>query len=100
MCRYAFGEGLSYTTFDHSAPTVSFVRGAFATIQSEALQRVTLSRSAVIGSANVTVRNSGERAGAEVVLLFAAPPVASGKVEDFVGKVEDFVLIHPVYFPD
>jgi beta-glucosidase len=57
---YPFGHGLSYTTFDYSDLRVEVVADG-------ADPRV---------SVTVTVTNSGERAGAEVVQLYVGDPVA------------------------
>jgi beta-xylosidase len=58
---YPFGHGLSYTTFDWSDAGV-----ATATIGTDGAARLTL-----------TVRNTGERAGSDVVQLYLSDPVAS-----------------------
>ena len=59
---YAFGHGLSYTTFRYDAPVVSS-----ATLKPDALeQRV-----------SVRVTNTGKRAGEEVVQLYVRDDVAS-----------------------
>ncbi|HJS35743.1 MAG TPA: beta-glucosidase BglX [Pseudoxanthomonas sp.] len=59
---YAFGHGLSYTTFRYDAPVVSS-----ATLKPDALeQRV-----------SVRVTNTGKRAGDEVVQLYVRDDVAS-----------------------
>lgn len=52
--RYPFGHGLSYTTFEYSDLVVS----------------------ADGSSASVTVSNTGQHAGKEVVQLYVAPPVS------------------------
>ena len=53
--QFPFGHGLSYTTFDWSAPTVTSTSVASATVE-------------------VTVTNTGERAGSDVVQVYVAPP--------------------------
>ncbi len=58
---FEFGYGLSYTTFDVSAPT---------------LDRTTVSRNGTV-TATVTVQNTGSVAGDEVVQLYLNDPVAS-----------------------
>jgi beta-glucosidase len=57
--QFEFGHGLSYTTFEYSALTASAANGQFPI------------------EVNVTVRNSGSRAGAEVVELFVSQKTAS-----------------------
>lgn len=52
---FHFGHGLSYTTFEYGAPTLS----------ADAAQNVTV---------RFTLKNSGKRAGAEVAQLYAALP--------------------------
>ena len=59
---YAFGFGLSYTTFSTSATCT--------------LDRTTVSRNGKV-QATVTVKNTGTRAGDEVVQLYLHDPVAS-----------------------
>lgn len=59
---YAFGHGLSYTTFRYDAPVVQRARLPMSGLQ----QRV-----------NVRVTNTGKRAGAEVVQLYLRDDVAS-----------------------
>jgi beta-glucosidase len=58
---YPFGYGLSYTTFDVSAPQLS---------------STSVSRHGRI-TATVTVKNTGSRAGDDVVQLYIHDPVAS-----------------------
>jgi beta-glucosidase len=57
--QFEFGFGLSYTTFEYSGLTVAATAGQLPI------------------EVNVTVRNSGSRAGAEVVEVFAAQRAAS-----------------------
>lgn len=57
--QFEFGFGLSYTTFEYSGLTVAATAGGLPI------------------EVNVTVRNSGSRAGAEVVEVFAAQKAAS-----------------------
>jgi beta-glucosidase len=57
--QFEFGFGLSYTTFEYSGLTVAATAGQLPI------------------EVNVTVRNSGSRAGAEVVEVFAAQKAAS-----------------------
>ncbi|CAM5382195.1 beta-glucosidase BglX [Rhodanobacter lindaniclasticus] len=59
---YAFGHGLSYTTFHYDAPVV---------------QRATLPMSGLQQQVSVRVTNTGKRAGAEVVQLYLRDDVAS-----------------------
>jgi beta-glucosidase len=58
---YPFGHGLSYTTFEYGEPTLSTTRIA----PTDSL------------TVTVTVRNTGARAGAEVVQLYVRDDVAS-----------------------
>jgi beta-glucosidase len=58
--RFAFGHGLSYTSFDFGEPTVSatdYRRGGAITVR-------------------VPVTNTGARAGAEVIQCYVAPPAS------------------------
>lgn len=64
--RFPFGHGLSYTTFTIGDPALSTPR-----ISSRAL------RKGDTVEVTVTVRNTGERAGDEVVQLYLHDPVAS-----------------------
>ena len=59
--RFPFGHGLTYTTFDWVGPTVGD-------------SRIPTDGSATIGLA---IRNTGQRAGVEVVQLYLHDPVAS-----------------------
>lgn len=59
---YAFGHGLSYTTFHYDAPVV---------------QRATLPMSGLQQQVSVRVTNTGKRAGAEVVQVYLRDDVAS-----------------------
>jgi beta-glucosidase len=56
--RYPFGHGLSYTSFEYSDPAIEATRSGL---------RV-----------SVTVTNTGDRAGSEVVQLYVEPPEGSG----------------------
>ncbi|MET7761530.1 beta-glucosidase BglX [Streptomyces sp. NPDC005393] len=64
--QFPFGHGLSYTTFDIGAPRLSVSR-----IRAEALRKGDTIEVAV------SVRNTGRRAGDEVVQLYLRDPVAS-----------------------
>ena len=64
--RFAFGHGLSYTTFRVEAASVSTPLISIDDLRAGA--RVTVS---------VTVRNVGERDGDDVVLVYLSDPVAS-----------------------
>ncbi len=59
---YAFGHGLSYTSFDYSAMKVSRSASGDLTVK-------------------LKVRNSGKRDGDEVVQLYAVPPASSAARE-------------------
>jgi len=65
---YPFGHGLSYTTFDWSDVQVDGRQAA-------AEETVQLSTDGCV-SVSVAVRNTGDRAGAEVVQLYLHDPVA------------------------
>ena len=69
---YKFGDGLTYTSFESYLtvpPTVSLDR------VSDDLSSRPLRRDAqVVATANVTVVNTGNRDGDEVIMLFASPP--------------------------
>lgn len=56
---YPFGYGLSYTTFDYGTPSVEFADGVY--------------------SVKIAIRNSGKRAGREVVQLYVSAPDAAAK---------------------
>lgn len=73
---FAFGEGLSYTTFHTSSPHIELMAAASATVLAEAQAGVTAARSRAVGKARMTVRNTGNRTGAHSVILYAAPPVS------------------------
>ena len=73
--QFEFGFGLSYTTFDYSGLSVeprTVGRGSGVTV-------------------SVTVRNSGRRAGSEVVQLFVSDHVAS--VTPPVKRLKRFVKV-------
>jgi beta-glucosidase len=72
--QFEFGFGLSYTTFEYSALSASAASGGQFPID-----------------VSVTVRNSGNRAGAEVVELFVAQKAAS--VTPPVKRLRRFVKI-------
>ena len=59
---YPFGHGLSYTTFDYGALT---------------LDKTTLHGESDALTATISLRNSGTRAGDEIVQLYIGDPVAS-----------------------
>jgi len=71
--QFEFGFGLSYTTFEYSALTASAANGQFPI------------------DVTVSVRNTGARAGAEVVEVFVAQKVAS--VTPPVKRLRRFVKI-------
>jgi beta-xylosidase len=62
---YAFGHGLSYTTFEYAQLSVAGTGGDTGPIPTDGLAEVAC-----------TVRNSGDRAGTEVVQLYLHDPVA------------------------
>ncbi|KAL7691577.1 putative glycoside hydrolase, family 3, glycoside hydrolase family 3 domain, immunoglobulin [Plasmopara halstedii] len=57
--EFNFGDGLSYTTFNYSNVT---------------LDRTVMSSASDVVTATVTVTNTGDRAGKEVVMLFVTQP--------------------------
>jgi beta-D-xylosidase 4 len=77
---YPFGWGLSYTSFETSSPVVHLTQ----TLRSSELQKLAADASSleetigsldtIVGSVEVTVRNSGERASDYVLLGFVSPP--------------------------
>lgn len=73
---FHFGEGLSYANVTAAPPVVRFEAGALSAIRDEAARLVTRSRSCLIGSATVALRNHGPTATSHSVLLFAAPPLS------------------------
>ena len=78
---FAFGDGMSYTAFDttlESQPaTFQHVLSADALAKDLAtMAQKPLEKAAPLLSLKATVKNTGARAGAEVVLLYAAPPNA------------------------
>ena len=68
---FPFGHGLSYTVFEHDVHTVEFQKGAYKKVQYETLMLTTPAKSTTIGHAMIDVKNTGQRDGHEVVLLFA-----------------------------
>jgi len=70
---YKFGHGLSYTTF--STTVVDAPRTINGSIFGDDLRLSPLSKRNA-STVSVEVANQGQRAGAEIVLLFAAPPDA------------------------
>ncbi|WP_328510298.1 glycoside hydrolase family 3 C-terminal domain-containing protein [Streptomyces mirabilis] len=72
---FAFGHGLSYTTYDWQAPSVDDT--AFPTDGETTLR--------------LTVRNTGERAGTEVVQLYLHDPV--GKVARPVARLVGYARV-------
>ena len=68
---YAFGHGLSYTTFEYSDLSVTLPEGSC----SPGDQDVPIATDGVADIA-CTVRNAGDRPGAEVVQLYLHDPVA------------------------
>ena len=78
---YIFGDGLSYTSFGHalaSPARVNLPLSGLAGYAVRAAARKTFRRDAplasVVHTADVTVTNTGDRAGAQAVLAFMAPP--------------------------
>jgi beta-glucosidase len=76
---FPFGYGLSYTSFDYSA--------------------VTLNKTAICGDdtlvAEVTVTNSGDRAGEEIVQLYLSDPVASRSRPVITLKAFEKIALEP-----
>ena len=68
------GEGLSYTSFEHSLEAPARIETAhFASRRDLSLHTLTRINATTL---TVTSRNTGRRDGDEVILLFAAPPHA------------------------
>jgi len=72
---FDFGHGLSYTSFEHSWTSTPSQR---ASSQGAA---PTANGGAVVLRLDVTVRNTGSRAGADVVQLYLRYPAAAGEPE-------------------
>ena len=75
---FAFGAGLSYTSFDRS-----LAWGSPAAVSGGARRLLAVDASSdadddsVVAKVDVSVSNTGERSGDEVVLLFVVPPPAA-----------------------
>ena len=69
---FKFGEGMSYTTFDSALKAPATVSTKYF---DDDLTLHSLSKK-VATTVSVTTRNTGERAGDNVVLVFASPPGA------------------------
>ena len=70
---FKFGEGLSYTTFEHGLAAPSILRASSyfgSDLSLHALSKQTAT------TVSVTARNTGDRPGDSVVQVFAAPPGA------------------------
>jgi len=69
---FSFGDGLSYTTFEHSVTMTHLLTAADV---DEDLSRKPLQKDArVVSRAQVGVTNTGGRDGDAVVMLFVSPP--------------------------
>jgi beta-xylosidase len=95
--RYPFGHGLSYTTFEYADLTLDCVGPesldeAGPDLTDDAALRVPTDGLVTIGC---TVRNTGSRAGAEVVQLYLHDPVAdvTRPIRQLVGYLR--VLLEP-----
>lgn len=75
---YAFGDGMSYTTFSEKWNDVEPIKVSAADvvewIASDASQSMVPEANAVLSTASVTVTNTGKVAGDDVVLFFVKPP--------------------------
>jgi beta-glucosidase-like glycosyl hydrolase len=69
---FSFGDGLSYTTLEHSVSMTHFLSAA--DIDEDLLRKPLHKDARVVARAQVDVRNTGGRDGDAVVMLFVAPP--------------------------
>ncbi len=78
VVQYPFGYGLSYTTFEWTVESVSW------TVQDDMAKDVTY-------TVKVSVKNTGDVAGKDVVQLYCTPPYKEGGVEMASVNLIDFV---------
>ncbi|MCL2418522.1 MAG: glycoside hydrolase family 3 C-terminal domain-containing protein [Conexibacteraceae bacterium] len=76
---YAFGHGLSYTSFEWGALTVEGEAAESVAAEMPAAEVTPAATTTTAGSLTVglTVRNTGQRAGVDVIQLYLRDPVAS-----------------------
>ena len=83
---FAFGEGMSYTAFDVSAPRVQWsVTSAADIAATEGRARITRAHSQRIGTVTLDITNTGDVAGAHSAILFAGSNTISDEERDISG---------------
>jgi len=88
---YKFGDGLTYSKFESQLTVPSAV--SLAQVEADLSTRPLQRDAQLIGTATVTVNNTGDRDGDEVIMLFASPP-SSGLGGAPLRHLVDFKRVH------
>ena len=86
VVKYPFGYGLSYTTFEWNVESVTYVSGE----DEQPLENTKITNKSASVRVNVSVTNTGDRSGKEVVQLYACPPYIKGGIEKSALTLVDF----------